>query len=64
MAYAAGNRKVISLLSNLKSNLDYGVFYPIQMAAVQALADDSSFLDELRAVYKKEEILLFLDYEK
>lgn len=53
VAYAAGNRKVISLLSNLKSNLDYGVFYPIQMAAVQALADDSSFLDELRAVYKK-----------
>lgn len=60
VAYAAGNRKVISLLSNLKSNLDYGVFYPIQMAAVQALADDSSFLDDLRAVYRKRRDL-FID---
>ncbi|MDQ0272022.1 LL-diaminopimelate aminotransferase [Cytobacillus purgationiresistens] len=52
VAYAAGNKEVIALLSNLKSNLDYGVFYPIQAAAAQALTDESDFLDNLRRVYK------------
>lgn len=52
VAYAAGNKEVISLLSNLKSNLDYGVFYPIQLAAAKALTDESDFLENLRHAYK------------
>jgi LL-diaminopimelate aminotransferase len=53
IAYAAGNREVIRLISDLKSHLDYGVFHPIQTAAAKALTDQSRFLAESRAVYRK-----------
>jgi LL-diaminopimelate aminotransferase len=52
IAYAAGNQELISGLANFKSNLDYGVFYPIQAAAAKALTDQSDFLHSLRAEYK------------
>lgn len=53
VAYAAGNEEVIGLLGSLKSNLDYGVFHPFQMAAAKALMDQSSFLDEMRSNLQK-----------
>ncbi|WNS73925.1 LL-diaminopimelate aminotransferase [Bacillus sp. DTU_2020_1000418_1_SI_GHA_SEK_038] len=52
IAYAAGNREIISMLANFKSNVDYGVFFPIQAAAAKALRDESQFLSDLRAIYK------------
>jgi LL-diaminopimelate aminotransferase len=53
IGYVVGNSDVISGLDRLKSNLDYGVFLPIQMAAIRALTSTSSFSDDLRAIYKK-----------
>jgi LL-diaminopimelate aminotransferase len=53
VAYAAGNQHLIALLANFKSNLDYGVFLPVQSAAVKALNDQSCFLQDLRETYKK-----------
>jgi LL-diaminopimelate aminotransferase len=53
IAYAAGNKDVIRMISDLKSHLDYGVFHPIQTAAARALADQSGFLAESREVYRK-----------
>lgn len=58
VAYAAGNKEIIALLGNLKSNLDYGVFLPIQLAAARALRDQSDFLEENRAIYKKRRDIL------
>ncbi|KAB2338196.1 LL-diaminopimelate aminotransferase [Cytobacillus depressus] len=52
IAYAAGNPKIIAMLANFKSNVDYGVFFPIQAAAVKALTDESDFLSKLREMYK------------
>src|SRR5690606_20233124 len=37
IAYLVGNCDAIQIISELKSNLDYGVFAPIQEAAVTAL---------------------------
>lgn len=53
VAYAAGNETVIGLLSSLKSNLDYGIFQPFQMAAAKALIDQSDFLDNMRTNLQK-----------
>ena len=39
IGFCAGNREVISGLQRLKSYLDYGVFQPIQIAAIIALND-------------------------
>ncbi|WP_210366024.1 LL-diaminopimelate aminotransferase [Bacillus sp. REN3] len=46
IGYMVGNTEVIDLLSSFKSHIDYGVFYPIQMAAVAALTSDYSFLED------------------
>ena len=37
VGFAAGNREMVAALARLKSYLDYGVFQPIQIAAIAAL---------------------------
>ncbi|UOF92086.1 LL-diaminopimelate aminotransferase [Fodinisporobacter ferrooxydans] len=44
IGYAAGNSKILRILADLKSNIDYGIFYPIQKAAEAALTSDFSTL--------------------
>lgn len=58
IGFLAGNAKVIQALSRLKTNLDYGVFLPIQKAAVAALRDDSGFLKQNAMVYEKRRNIL------
>nr|WP_285874139.1 LL-diaminopimelate aminotransferase [Halalkalibacter oceani] len=53
IGYVVGNETVIEGLQRLKTNLDYGVFLPIQKAAIRALTETSSFSDDLRAIYKE-----------
>ncbi len=36
----------------MKSYLDYGIFTPIQVAAVSALNDDQSCVEEIRTMYQ------------
>lgn len=58
IAYAAGNKDIIQLLSKLKSNLDYGVFLPVQKAASLALKDASDYLSNMREIYKNRRDIL------
>lgn len=51
IAYMAGNKQMISILKQLKSNLDYGVFHPVQKAAVLALDHAEEITDRLRAEF-------------
>ncbi|MFL6556192.1 MAG: LL-diaminopimelate aminotransferase [Bacillus sp. (in: firmicutes)] len=44
IGYVVGNEQAIDILASFKSHIDYGVFYPIQKAAVMALTSDFSFL--------------------
>lgn len=46
IGYVAGNSQVIDILASFKSHIDYGIFYPIQMAAVAALTSDYAFLQD------------------
>ncbi|MBT2681212.1 LL-diaminopimelate aminotransferase [Bacillus sp. ISL-35] len=52
IGYVAGNAQVINLLASFKSHIDYGVFYPIQKAAIAALTSDYSFLDHQLKQYE------------
>ncbi|MEH6945023.1 LL-diaminopimelate aminotransferase [Bacillus sp. JJ722] len=52
IAYATGNTEIIAALKQLKSNLDYGVFYPIQNAATLALQQGAEFNEQTRVIYK------------
>ncbi|MBP2635603.1 MAG: LL-diaminopimelate aminotransferase apoenzyme [Firmicutes bacterium] len=53
IGYVVGNAKVISLLGRLKSNFDYGIFYPIQQAAIAALTGSQDCVIETAAAYQK-----------
>ena len=52
IGFALGNSKLIYALTRLKSYLDYGVFQPLQIAAITALNSDQSCIEEIRNIYK------------
>ncbi|MDD4600119.1 LL-diaminopimelate aminotransferase [bioreactor metagenome] len=58
VGYVVGNAEVISLLSRLKSNFDYGVFAPIQQAAVAALTGPQDCVDNTVAIYQRRRDIL------
>jgi aspartate/methionine/tyrosine aminotransferase len=53
IGYAAGNEAVLQAIAQLKSNLDYGVFLPVQQAAAAALRKGADFCENSRAVYQR-----------
>ncbi|MDL2288160.1 aminotransferase class I/II-fold pyridoxal phosphate-dependent enzyme [Oscillospiraceae bacterium OttesenSCG-928-F05] len=53
ISFALGNRDIIEALSRLKANIDYGVFRPVQRAAIAALQGPQESLEMLRAVYQE-----------
>lgn len=48
IAYFVGNAEAIQIMKELKSNLDYGIFAPIQEAAIVALNNAEEITDRLR----------------
>jgi aspartate/methionine/tyrosine aminotransferase len=53
IGYIAGNKQIIQAMDQLKSNLDYGVFLPIQKAAIRALEEGEAFCEKSRLIYQE-----------
>jgi alanine-synthesizing transaminase len=53
VGFGVGNRRMISALGRIKSYLDYGIFQPIQVAAIIALNEDQSCVEEIRKIYQE-----------
>ncbi|NVN12764.1 MULTISPECIES: LL-diaminopimelate aminotransferase [Nguyenibacter] len=53
MGFAAGNPRLITALTRIKSYLDYGAFTPIQVAAVAALSGPQDCVDDIRTLYRE-----------
>lgn len=53
VGFAAGNAKVIASLAKLKSYMDYGIFTPIQVAAIAALDRPEVELTERAKIYEE-----------
>ena len=53
VGFALGNRKMISALTRIKSYLDYGIFQPIQIAAIIALGEDQNCVEEICKTYQE-----------
>ena len=49
----AGNENLIKTVLKVKSNMDSGMFYPVQKAAVKALSLDEKWYDSLNRIYNK-----------
>lgn len=53
VGFCLGNAKMIAALARIKSYLDYGVFQPIQIAAIVALRECDEETVKIREVYQK-----------
>ena len=53
MSFAVGNREIIQEFSKVRSQIDYGIFLPIQMAAVAALTGPQDAVKEQCAEYER-----------
>lgn len=58
VGFMCGNEKLVSALTKIKSYLDYGMFSPIQEAAVLALTGDQSCVEEIKTTYQKRRDIL------
>jgi alanine-synthesizing transaminase len=52
IGFCVGNPTLVGALSRIKSYLDYGMFTPVQVAAIAALEGDQSCVAEIRDMYK------------
>jgi alanine-synthesizing transaminase len=53
IGFCLGNRKMIGALARIKSYLDYGVFQPLQIAAIIALRECADDTRKICEVYRK-----------
>lgn len=53
VGFMAGNSKRVNEVLRFKSNMDSGMFMPIQLAAVEALNQPDAWYDQLNQIYAK-----------
>lgn len=53
VGFMCGNPTLVAALARIKSYLDYGMFTPIQVAAIAALESPIEIIDEVRETYRK-----------
>ncbi|UNT95689.1 pyridoxal phosphate-dependent aminotransferase [Allobaculum mucilyticum] len=58
----AGNRNVIEAYKDLKSNMDYGIFLPVQYAGVTALHTGHAVVEQTRQTYETRRRLILSEF--
>ena len=53
LGFVCGKADVVSALRKVKSNIDSGIFQPVQFAGIMALESDQSHIDKLNAMYQR-----------
>jgi len=53
VGFAVGNREMIGALARIKSYMDYGIFAPIQIAAIHALNGPQDCVADIRRTYQR-----------
>ncbi len=53
VGFAVGNREMVHALARIKSYLDYGIFQPVQIAAIHALNGPQDFVATVRETYRR-----------
>jgi len=64
IGFCVGNAEVISRLKILKSNMDYGMFFPVQKAAIAAITGDQSCVEETKKAYEKRRDILWEGFNR
>ena len=58
MGMLVGNPAIVDAVGRLKSNIDSGIFRPVQYAAIEALRLPTSWLEQRNLIYKRRRDLL------
>ncbi len=53
VGFMVGNKTLVAALARIKSYLDYGMFTPIQVAAITALEGPQDCVEEIRSMYQR-----------
>jgi alanine-synthesizing transaminase len=53
VGFCVGNPQMVAALSRVKSYLDYGIFQPVQVAAIHALNGPQHYVEEIRLRYEQ-----------
>ena len=53
VGFCCGNKELVGALTRIKSYLDYGIFTPVQVAAIAALEGDQSCVTEVNEMYRR-----------
>lgn len=63
IGFACGNREIVAGLGAIKSNLDSGIFQPVQYAAMEAYRRYEELSEPIRKVYQKrrDQVCSYLD---
>lgn len=64
VGFCVGNKDVVGALIKIKSYLDYGMFQPIQIAAIVALRGPQDCVEEFREVYQSRRNVLIKGLNK
>ncbi|MGI6169567.1 MAG: aminotransferase class I/II-fold pyridoxal phosphate-dependent enzyme [Christensenellales bacterium] len=62
IGFALGNRDIIARLKQFKSNIDYGMFLPLQKAAIAAITGDQSNVATTREAYQRRRDVLVEEF--
>ena len=52
VGFCCGNKDLLAALSRIKSYYDYGLFTPVQVAAIKALDEGDEFVENIRETYQ------------
>ncbi|MBM7691669.1 LL-diaminopimelate aminotransferase [Peribacillus deserti] len=64
IGFCVGNEAVVSQLKTLKSNMDYGMFLPIQQAAIAAITGEQNCVEETKKAYQDRRDILCDGFNK
>lgn len=53
LGWVAGKKDYLDAIIRVKSNMDSGMFLPLQMAAAEALKNDKEWFDALNNIYRE-----------
>jgi alanine-synthesizing transaminase len=64
VGFCCGNREMVHALTRIKSYLDYGIFQPIQIAAIVALNGPQECVSEINDIYQERRDALISGLER
>lgn len=64
VGFVCGNQEALAALARLKSYFDYGIFQPVQIAAIHALNGPQDYVEQVRQRYRKRRDVLIDGLER